>query len=84
MDVSIYVQYTYKVSNVPVTWFIDIYKLPLVTIFMSFHHCDTVIEHILNLDITIDITHLQSIRSKKLSSYICKYEENSHCLNVER
>ena len=49
---------------------------------MSFHRCDTVIEHILNLDITIDITHLQSIRSKKLSSYICKNEENSHCLNL--
>ena len=49
---------------------------------MSFHRCDNVIEHILNLDITIDMTHLQSIRSKELSSYICENEENSHCLNL--
>ena len=32
---------------------------------MSFHRCDTVIKHIFNLDITIDIIHLQSIRSEK-------------------
>ena len=51
---------------------------------MSFHRCDTVIEHIFSIDITIDIIHLQSIRSKKVSSYICKNKENSHYLNVSR